>query len=217
MMIHAAQLSSPAYDTFERRYFGAGRPDDILRTLYDSDDSFTLVFQAEVVQGMKWRKTPYPIPNALMHNGKFRGEIIITAAYAPPLDPSAGSEYVRANIELSFGRVDGNTIKGMVPMEGEEGQSGYESAQVEHGSKWSPIKVHRARFPNGVDVDQWGLQASVVLRAYEPAQEQSLPVSILVTLRALDGNPQVRADGLRELNLKNWIHSPLPIRVPVRT
>lgn len=217
LMIHAAQLSSPAYDTIERRYFGAGRPDDILRTLYDSDDSFTLVFQAEVVQGMKWRKTPYPIPSALMHNGKFRGEIIITAAYAPPLDPSAGSEYVRANIELSFGKVDGNTIKGMVPMEGEEGQSGYESAQVEHGSKWSPIKVHRTRFPNGVDVDQWGLQASVVLRAYELPQEKSLPVSILVTLRALDGNPQVRSDGLRELNLQNWIHSPLPIRVPVRT
>ncbi|MDD2102981.1 hypothetical protein [Pseudomonas putida] len=94
---------------------------------------------------------------------------------------------MRANIELSSGRVDGNTIKGMVPMEGEEGQSGYESAQVEHGSKWSPIKVHRAKVPNGVDVDQWGLQASIVLRAYEPAQEQSLPVSILVTLRALDG------------------------------
>ena len=60
LMIHAAQLSSPDYDSYHQRYLGAGRPDDVLKALYDSDDNFTLVFQANLVPGnMRWRKTPY--------------------------------------------------------------------------------------------------------------------------------------------------------------
>lgn len=216
LMIHSAQLSSPAYESFERRYHGAGRPEAILKCLYDSDDSFTMVFQADLVPGMRWRKAPYPIPDALIHDGKFRGEIIITAAYAPPVDPNAGGEYVRANIELSFGEIDGNNIKGKVPMDGEEGQSGYEAAQVEHGSKWSPVKVHRKSFPQGTAVETWGLQATAMLRAFEPALTQALPVNIIVTLRALDGNPDVRSDGVRALTQANWIHAALPVRTPIR-
>lgn len=217
LMIHSAQLSSPDYEPFERRYFGAGRPEEVLRCLYDSDDSFTMVFQADLVPGMRWRKTPYPIPAALKHDGKFRGEIIITAAYAPPVDPGAGSEYVRANVELSFGEIDGNNIKGKVPMDGEKGQSGYEAAQIEHGSKWSPIKVHRRSFPQGTAVETWGLQATAMLRAYEPALTHALPVTIIVTLRSLEGNPDVRSDGLKALAKTNWVHAVLPVRTPIRT
>ena len=216
LMIHSAQLSSQHYDHFERRYYGAGRPEDILGMLYDSPDSFTMVFQADLVTGMRWRKANYPIPNALIHEGKFRGEIIITAAYAPPLDPNAGSEYVRANVELSFGVLSGDRITGKVPMDGEEGQSGYESAQVEHGGKWSPVKVHRKRFPEGTAGDVWCLQAIARLRAFEPEMSSPLPVSIIVTLRSLSGDVNVRADGMRALSLTNWVHSPLPVRVPVQ-
>lgn len=216
LMIHSAQLVSPHYDHFERRYYGAGRPDDVLGVLYDSSDSFTMVFQADLVPGMRWRKPNYPIPKALIHDGKFRGEIIITAAYAPPLDPNAGSEYVRANVELSFGVLKDGRITGKVPMDGEEGQSGYESAQVEHGGKWSPVKVHRKTFPEGTAGDVWCLQATAILRAFEPAMSSPLPVSIIVTLRALDGDVNVRADGMRALSLVNWVHSPLPVRVPVK-
>lgn len=217
LMIHAAQLSSPDYDSYHRRYLGAGRPGDVLKALYDSDDSFTLVFQANLVPGnMRWRKTPYPIPDVLIQDGKFRGEVIITVGYAPPLDPNAGSEYVRANVELSFGAVSGDTIKGMVPMESEEGQSGYEIAQISSGSKWSPVKVHRTKFPNGAAVQQWGLQAKARLRAYEPELTEALPVNIIVTLRSLDGDPMVRTAGLRALSQCNWVHTPLPVRVPIR-
>lgn len=217
LMIHAAQLSSPDYDSYHRRYLGAGRPEDVLKALYDSDDSFTLVFQANLVPGnMRWRKTPYPIPDVLIKDGKFRGEVIITAAYAPPLDPNSGSEYVRANVELSFGAINGDTIHGMVPMDSDEGQSGYETAQISSGGKWSPVKVHRASFPNGTAVQQWGLQAKVRLRAYEPELAEALPVNIIVTLRSLDRDPQVRAAGLRALSQSNWVYTPLPVRVPIR-
>lgn len=216
LMIHAAQLSSPDYTPDERRYFGAGRSEDIVRLLYDSADSFTLVFEAQVLPSMRWRKSDYPIPDSLITDGKFRGEIIITAAYAPPLDVDAGSEYVRANVEVSFGSLENGTIKGRVPMDWEEGQNGYETTQVEHGGKWSPVKVHRKAFPNGIDVKTWALQATVFLRAFEEPLAQTIPVSLVVTLRALDRNPQVHSDGLRALATKNWVHSTLPVRVPIQ-
>ena len=59
---------------------------------------------------------------------KLRAEVIITAAYSPPLDPNAGAD----NVNVSFGVLNGNRISGKVPMEGEAGITGYEAAQIEH-------------------------------------------------------------------------------------
>lgn len=215
LLIHSAQLSSPDYTTHERRYYGAGLPEEVFETLHDSDDRFTLIFQTFLVPGMRWRKENYPIPDCLIQDDKFKGEIIITAAYAPPLDPNAGSEYVRANVELSFGLIENNSMKGKVPMEGETGQSGYETAQIEHGGKWSPVKIHRKAFTRGIASGNWGLQAKATLRANEPALREPLPVTIIVTLRSLDGDTEVYADGVRALNANNWASSPLPVRVPI--
>lgn len=216
LMIHAAQLASPPYSPAERRYYGTGLPLDVMSSLYDSADSFTLVFEAHLVPGLqRWRKAPYPIPSCLRKDGKFCGEVIITATYAPPLDPDAGAEYVRANVELGFGILDGDHIDSKVPMKGEAGSDGYESAQVEHGGKWSPVKVHRKSFPRGVTGEDWVLQARAFMRALEPALTESLRVYITCTLRALDGNPNVYADGIRALNATNWVHQSLPVQVPI--
>lgn len=219
LMVHAAHLTSPDYSPKERRYYGAGRPPEVLQTLYDTDDSFTLVFEADLVPSRRWRKAPFPIPAALLtEDGKFRGEIVITAVYAPPLDPNAGSEYVRANIDLSFGVLDdAGHLHGRVPMEGETGTSGYEAVQIEHGGKWSPVKLHRKQFPNGCGGQTWALQAAVVLRANEPPLSEPLNVAIAITLRALDGNPEVHADGIRALHALHWVTQSLPARVPIST
>ncbi|VVN25488.1 hypothetical protein PS639_04511 [Pseudomonas fluorescens] len=136
---------------------------------------------------MRRRKTPYPIPEVLLQDDKFRGEIIITAVYAPPLDPDAGSECVRANIELSFGLIEGDGIKGMVPMDSDEGQNGYESAKISSGSKWSPVR-YTARVSPEVTGKQWGLQATAMLQAFKPPLTDPLPVCIVVTVRSLDGD-----------------------------
>lgn len=216
LMIHAAQLASPQYSSYERRYLGTGLPTDVMSCLYDTPDSFTLVFDARVVPGLqRWRKSPYPIPASLRRDGKFCGEIIITAAYAPPLNPDSGSEYVRANVELSFGVLEGDKMHSKVPLTGEEGTNGYESMQVEHGGKWAPVKVHRKQFSQGITGEDWGLQARAFMRALEPSLVESLQVYIICTLRALDGNPNVHTDGLRALANTNWVMQSLPITVPI--
>jgi len=215
-LIHAAQLSSPAYTPWERRYYGAGLPRDVLSALYDRDDSFTLIFESRLVPAVRWRKSPYPIPTGLIHDGKLRGEVIITAVYAPPLDGNAGAEYVRANVELSFGTLDGDNIHSKVSLKGEDGTNGYESAQVEHGGKWAPVKVHRKAFPNGIGGDSWALQARMFLREYEPPLAEGLTLYILCTLRSLDGNPRIHEQGIRALAATNWVSQNLPVRVPVQ-
>jgi hypothetical protein len=216
LMIHAAQLSSPPYSTAERRYFGAGLPLDVLDCLYDTPDSFTLLFEADLASGMRWRKSPYPLPASLMHEGKLRAEVIITCVYAPPLDHTAGAEYVRANVELSFGVLNGDNISSKVPMTGEDYTDGYEAAQVENGGKWAPVKIHRKSFPNGVAGDTWALQARPYLRAFEPSLARPIRTYIVCTLRSLTGNTAVHEDGLRALAATNWTRAALPVRVPVR-
>ena len=216
LMVHASQLSSPAYSGWERRYFGAGLPQDALSVLFDRDDSFTLVFEASLIPGAwRWRKSDYPIPAVLRHDGKLRAEVIITAAYAPPLNATYGAEYVRANLELGFGVEDENGFKGKVPLLGEEGTAGYEAEQVEYGGKWAPVKVHRRKFPNGVSGDAWALNAKLMLRAFEPPLQEALRAYIVVTLRATDGDTRVHTQGLQALQASNWVRHALPVRVPI--
>ncbi len=217
VMIHAAQLSSPAYSPMERRYYGVGLPKGVITGLYDRADSFTLVFEARLVPGMRWRKAPYPIPAGLLRDGRLACEVIITSVYSPPVDPDAGAEYVRANVELSFGTLDGDNIASKVPMKGEDGIDGYEAMQVEHGGKWAPVKIHRKRFSLGIGGTDWALQARMFMRAFEPAPAEGLQVHIICTLRALDGNADVHAQGLQALAATNWVRQDLPLRVPVRS
>lgn len=215
LLIHAGQLSSPAYTPLERRYYGTGLPKDVISAMYDRPDSFTLAFDVRLVLGMRWRKAPYPIPAGLLRDGRLAAEVIITAVYSPPLDPDAGAEYVRANVELSFGTLDGDNIHSKVPLQGEDGTDGYEAMQVEHGGKWAPVKVHRKRFAHGISGAEWALQARMFMRAFEPPMAEGLQVHILCTLRALDGNPDVHAEGLRALAASNWVREALPARVPI--
>lgn len=215
LMIHSARLNSQDYDPTARRYYGAGVPVDALAALYDSDDCFTLMFEVLVYPRYKWRKAPVPIPSALITDGRFRGEVIITAVYSPPLDSNAGAEYVRANVNVSFGILNGTRINSKVPMEGEAGSSGYESMQIEHGGKWSSVKLHRKSFPRGVVGGQWAIQLETMLRANEPPLTEPIKVALLVSLRSLDGDRNTHADGIRALRASNWVRQALPVRVPV--
>lgn len=223
LMIHSAQLGSPERDAFARRYYGAGVPGDPTAVLYDSDSSFTMMFELDIVDSMKWRKAPFPIPASLMHEGKLKAEVIITAVCAPLLDSSKGAEYVRFNVDVGFGRMaatekGGWSFKGCVPAEGELGTTGFEEAQVEHGGKWSPVKTYRRSFPKGAAGNMWALQATLLRRALEPRLAQPLRVVIIVTLRALDNNPRVYEEGRRLLAASNWLHQDIAARIdlPVR-
>ncbi|WP_298272366.1 hypothetical protein [Geobacter sp.] len=189
---------------------GFGQPGEVVETLYCDPNAFTLLFEADIKDGMDFEKFPYPIPDCLRTvDGKFRGEIIVTLCYSPPLDGQHGVEYCRANIDLSFGtydlKADGKRHQhGVVPLEPGEKKLLYEAKLIEHGFKWSPVKVYRARFPKGVAGSDWRLKLNVLRRAGEAPPDIPQRAVVLVTLRGLDGADPVYEDGVRALTRVGW-------------
>lgn len=223
LIIHAAAIDSPERSPNERLYFGSGVPGGVLDMLFCDSDAFTLLFEVEVADRRKWTKTPYPIPACLRTpEGKFKGEVILTLVYDPPLDASMGAEYVRANVDVSFGKItyeNGSpNVKGVVPLEkGGDTSTLYEAAQIEHGYKWSPVKTYRESFPRGTQIDQWALQASITRRAGEQPPTAKQRAVILVTLRGMEDGIPVYADGVRALTLTNWVSTPIAQYLHVTT
>ncbi|RQR73573.1 peptidase [Burkholderia sp. Bp9012] len=221
LLIHSAAVRSPERDASARRFYGAGVPSTLLDTLFCDDDSFTLLFEVDVADRRKWTRLNYPIPACLRPEpDKFRGEAFVTLVYSPPLDASQGAEYVRANVDISFGRasvVDGRlSIKGLVPLEQDENLADlYETARIENGYKWSPVKVYRERFRNGITAANWALQASITRRFGELIPPEPQRAVILVTLRALEDGLPVYADGIRALATSNWTANPISQRLNI--
>jgi hypothetical protein len=210
LLIHSAALRSPGRDGNAFHYFGFGQPGEVMETLYCDPNAFTLLFEADVKDGMEFEKFPYPIPGCLRtEDGKFRGEIIVTLCYSPPLDGQHGVEYCRANVDLSFGtydlKQDGKRHqRGVVPLEPGEKKLLYEAKLIEHGFKWSPVKVYRARFPKGVAGTDWRLKLSVLRRSGEASPDIPQRAVVLVTLRGLDEGAPVYRDGVRSLSRVGW-------------
>ncbi|TAJ17145.1 MAG: S8 family peptidase [Rugosibacter sp.] len=210
LLIHSAVLRSPERGGDALHYYGFGQPGDEAEALYCDPHTFTLMFEADVRDGMEFEKFPYPIPACLRtDDGRFRGEILITMCYSPPLNGQHGVEYCRANVDLSFGSYDlwpdgKRHQRGVVPLEPGDKNQLYEAKQIEHGFKWSPTKVYRARFPKGIAAKDWRLKLDVLRRAGEGVPDQPQRVVALVTLRGLDSDQPVYADGVRAINTVGW-------------
>ena len=164
------------------------------------------------------------MPPCLIDDGKFRGELFLTLAYAPPLNDQWSAEYVRTNIDVSFGEVSVNpqngriSVSGWVPMQpAGPTASNYEHAQVEYGYKWSPIKSYRKAIPRGAKAPEtWGLQATVTRRANEPPLASWQRAIIVVSVRALDPELPVYLEGRQLLNQSAWVHQNLATEVQIR-
>ncbi len=144
----------------------------ILKILLDVTRT-KLHFYSEVDtrEGIEFSRTPFVIPQSLRtEDGKFTGEILMTLVYSPPLDYDYPSEYCRSNVDVSFGTytydpVNGKwTHSGKVPQMKEKSEL-FEKVLIENGFKWSPVKVYRKQFPQGVNGDQWRLKLDVQRRA----------------------------------------------------
>lgn len=210
LLIHAAALSSPKRTPEERNYYGFGVPDSVIDSLFCRNDTFTLLFDVELYDGMNWEKNPFPVPACLHPNGThFKGEIILTLVYAPPVDGDHGSEYVRANVNAHFGSFDPDDEgvprhHGLVPLDAPEKRDLYEEAMIDHGFKWSPVKVYRGKFRNGKAGKNFRLYLDLLRRAGEPPRSEPQRVIVLVTMRGLTDDLPVYNDGIRALRTANW-------------
>lgn len=207
MLIHSARMNSRELldeHPDNIKYYGFGIPPaDAHDILQCSKDSVTLVFRQKISQGSHLEMCNFPYPKSLIKNNKYIGEIGMTLAYLPPLDPKYGREYCRTNIDVSFGTYsysDNGKIdyKGQVPLESKWDEK-FEAARVEHGFKWSPIKSYYRKLSRGINLeDGWKLRIDLTPRngLYVPSQEFVL----IITIKDSNGNDIYSeiTNGLRE-------------------
>lgn len=207
MLIHSARMKSR--ELLDERpdnikYYGFGIPSENIQDILQcSNDNVTLVFKQKITQGSHLEMYDFPYPKSLIKSNKYIGEIGMTLAYLPPLDPKYGQEYCRTNIDVSFGtysylpngKID---YKGQVPLEAKWDEK-FEAARVENGFKWSPIKSYYRKLRKGIQIgDGWKLRIDLTARSgmYVPSQEFVL----IITIKDSNGNDIYSeiVNGLRE-------------------
>jgi len=199
ILVHSAAVSSRDLVGPHKNYFGAGVPRSGLRSLFENEGSFTTVHQVVLQSKINWLRAPFPVPACLITDaGKLKAEIFMTVVYSPVLDQACGEEAIRTCVDGSFGVVERDgariTITGKVPEDKTSGAHPWESDLVAAG-KWSPVRTHHAKFPQGVSGDEWGLKLTLTEREDDEDGIEQI-VYVFLTFRGLDEGLPVHADGV---------------------
>lgn len=203
LLVHAALLhDSTTIDPEFRNYFGWGTPPSSAEVLGADPGTFTTVHEVALTPGSDWYKQPFPVPPELLTSeGKFRGEVLLTLSYAPPLNPAFGSEAVRSDVSGAFGYFapgrDGRQhFHSITPQEvvGEY----WEVDQVADG-KWSPVKSYRRRYPRGKGGGTWALRLSLTERVTDESRQEQR-VFAIISFRALEPGQDLYNSGRAEIN-----------------
>ena len=88
------------------REVGFGVPSDVRRMLIDEPYEATLVLNGELAKGEIVDIIDFPMPESLVEDGYFRGQIVLTLVCAPILDPLQGGEYCQSDIDVKLGTYD---------------------------------------------------------------------------------------------------------------
>ncbi|MFE7194971.1 S8 family peptidase [Microbacterium oxydans] len=200
LLVHAAALADDSSEAAYRDYYGWGVPPSADAVLGNTDASFTTVHEVDMPPGGVWLKDPFPVPDCLLTAaGKFRGEVILTVSYAPPINSAFGAEAVRYEVEGAFGcfRLDDDgraRFKGITTGERPTADL-WEASQIAEG-KWSPTKTYRGRAPDGVaGGSTWALRLAHTERVADEVGRNQRVYAIL-TFRSLGEDLPVYVDGV---------------------
>ena len=224
LAVHSAVMRYNEVMPAELRYRGFGIPGDLGSILSCAPSEATLIFEPELRPGFNFERFPFPFPKCLFSSGgKVTGEVIMTLAYDPPLDPNAGSEYCRVNVNASLGTCeigsDGkpheHTVKIHPQPQKQDLEALYESYQIRHGFKWSPLKVYRRYMPRGVSGTAWNLRLTMLNRANYYVKTP-LKVALIVTMRDPKNIAPVYDETVNLMRTRGWITQDLQIEERIR-
>lgn len=186
LLIHSAVLRSKSLTSEEFRYRGFGIPGSVEDIMSCFDHQATSIFEVDLVPRIEFVKD-FPIPPSLRTpDGKTKGEFTVTLVYDPPLDSRYGAEYCRTNVDVSLGRYDVGEDgkphhKLLIPLAPGDISDMYEKKRIEHGFKWSPVKIYSRVIPKGVQADNWRLKVDVMARAeHSPMLPQKAHVIVTI-------------------------------------
>lgn len=92
--------------TERTKQVGFGIPKAVSDIIYNSPYEATLILRDCLAKGEKIDIMDFPMPQCLLKNGYYTGQIIATLVYDPILDSSQGVEYCQSNIDVKFGSYD---------------------------------------------------------------------------------------------------------------
>jgi hypothetical protein len=209
LLIHDANLNNN-HASEHKPYYGWGKPEDSTNILRVNDYESTMVFEGQAQKSFEVQKLPFPIPNCLRTpENKVRGEFFITLVYNPELDPNKAFEYCQVDLNVGFGKIENGKFSSKVPLQ--RGKHSFETDLVTSGDKWSPVKVYRKSFPQGIDVDNWKLRLSVLDRDGYEAEGVLVPFTIIMTIRDIDKKEPVYNEMSQLMDSFNWEVSDLII------
>ena len=224
LAVHSAVLKYNGLTPEELRYRGFGIPGELTSILTCSPWEATLIFEPELRAGFHFEKFPFPFPPCLFKGSdKVTGEVIMTLAYDPPIDPNSGSEYCRVNVDASLGTCeisdDTKPHKHKVQIHPEPKNKDlsalYEDYQIKHGFKWSPLKVYRRYMPKGVTGKTWNLRLSMLSRSnYTVVAPQK--VALIVTMRDPHRKFPVYDETINLMRNIGWITQDLQVEERIR-
>ncbi|MBI4369152.1 MAG: S8 family peptidase [Elusimicrobia bacterium] len=159
----------------EENFVGFGLPGPVASSLECAPWSSTLVFEDTLRPGyfLEWDNFPYP--DSLRRNGRYFGEIWMTAAFAPIRGNRWGTEYCETHIEASCGvfykkklrktGLEKMEFKGLVPPEHKNPGALYEMYQVQKLRKWAPVRTYFGSLgPAGQRGERWRLKVRLLHR-----------------------------------------------------
>lgn len=108
LIIHSASypedMSVPI--TERTKQVGFGIPKSVPEIIYNSPYEATLILRDNLAKGDKIDIMEFPMPDCLIRDGFYTGQIIAILVYDPILDPSQGIEYCQSNLDVKFGSYD---------------------------------------------------------------------------------------------------------------
>lgn len=89
---------------------GFGLPSNINDILFNQPNEITLILQDTLEKGNFIDILDFPFPQSMIDDdGYFYGDVAVTLATSPILEPSQGAEYCQSNIDVMFGSYDQKT------------------------------------------------------------------------------------------------------------
>lgn len=108
LIIHSSSYPSEmTLPNVERtKQVGFGIPKSVPEIIYNSPHEATLILRDNLAKGDKIDIMDFPMPDCLIRNGYYTGQVFVTLVYDPILCPSQGIEYCQSNLDVKFGSYD---------------------------------------------------------------------------------------------------------------
>ena len=108
LIVHSAHYPSSLDlpDNEKIKQLGFGKPKPITEVLYNSPNEATLILRDNLAKGEYIDIMDFPMPDCLIKDGFFTGQIIATLVFDPILEPSQANEYCQSNVSVKIGTYD---------------------------------------------------------------------------------------------------------------